>query len=275
MLNQLRPAIVLLLLMTGITGVVYPLVVTGVAQVAFPDKADGSLIEKDGQVIGSELIGQSFVDPETGSTLPGYFRSRPSAAGAGYDASASSGSNLGPTNPVLIDRVAADVAIIRSENGLADDAQIPVDLVTSSASGLDPDISPASADAANCARCRTTRHQSKRRCAQIVDANTSGRTARVPRRATCQRARGQSRAGRAIPNAVMTHERDGRPDPEELLDRYHLRSDPEESGRGKLRVILGAAPGVGKTYQMLNEGRRLAAEGRRCGHWLRRNARPR
>lgn len=175
MLNQLRPAIVLLILMTAITGIAYPLVVSGVAQVAFGDKADGSLIEKDGQVIGSELIGQSFVDSETGLTLPGYFRGRPSAAGAGYDAAASSGSNLGPTNPTLIDRVAADVAILRGENGLADDAEIPVDLVTSSGSGLDPHISSASADL-QIARVAQQRGIPEDQVREIVGSNTSGRT---------------------------------------------------------------------------------------------------
>lgn len=175
MLNQLRPAIVLLILMTAITGIAYPLVVTGIAQVAFDDKADGSLIERDGQIVGSTLIGQSFVDPETDQTIPGYFRSRPSAAGAGYDAAASSGSNLGPTNPSLIDRVAADVAIVRVENGLADDVEIPVDLVTASGSGLDPHISPASADL-QIARVAQQRGISEDQVRQIVDDNTEGRT---------------------------------------------------------------------------------------------------
>jgi K+-transporting ATPase ATPase C chain len=175
MLNQLRSAIVLLVLMTAITGVAYPLVITGVVQVAFQDKANGSLIEREGQIIGSELIGQSFVDAETGETLPGYFRSRPSAAGAGYDASASSGSNLGPTNPVLIERVIGDVAIIRSENGLAEDAEIPVDLVTSSGSGLDPDISPASADL-QIARVARQRGITEDQVRAIVKEHTSGRT---------------------------------------------------------------------------------------------------
>src|SRR5690349_16120664 len=127
MLAQMRTAVLVTVVLIVLTGVVYPLAMTGIAQVVFPDKADGSLIEKDGQVIGSELIGQSFVDSETGLTLPGYFRGRPSAAGAGYDAGASSGSNLGPTNQVLIGRVAADVEIVRKENGLAADAEIPVD----------------------------------------------------------------------------------------------------------------------------------------------------
>jgi K+-transporting ATPase ATPase C chain len=175
MLNQLRSAIVLLVLMTAITGVAYPLVITGVVQVAFQDKANGSLIEREGQIIGSELIGQSFVDAETGETLPGYFRGRPSAAGAGYDASASSGSNLGPTNPVLFERVTGDVAIIRSENGLAEDAEIPVDLVTSSGSGLDPDISPASADL-QIARVARQRGITEDQVRAIVKEHTSGRT---------------------------------------------------------------------------------------------------
>ena len=175
MLHQLRPAIALLLLMTAITGIAYPLVVTGVAQIAFHDNANGSLIEKDGQVIGSELIGQSFIDPATGETLPGYFRGRPSAAGSGYDAAASSGSNLGPTNPVLIDRVAADVAIIRAENELAANAEIPVDLVTASGSGLDPDISPASADL-QIPRVARQRGISEDRVREIVDRYSSGRT---------------------------------------------------------------------------------------------------
>ncbi|MGD9712252.1 MAG: potassium-transporting ATPase subunit KdpC [Thermomicrobiales bacterium] len=145
MLAQLRTALLMIVAMTVITGLMYPLLMTGLAQVGFSDQANGSLVERDGEVIGSELIGQSFVNPETGSTIAGYFRGRPSAAGGGYDAAASSGSNLGPTSEVLIDRVTADVAIIREENGLASDAQIPVDLVTTSGSGLDPHISPASA----------------------------------------------------------------------------------------------------------------------------------
>jgi K+-transporting ATPase ATPase C chain len=175
MLHQLRPAIALLLLMTAITGIAYPLLVTGIAQVALQEKADGSLIEKDGQVVGSGLIGQSFVDRDTGETLPGYFRGRPSAAGSGYDAAASSGSNLGPTNPELIDRVTADIAIIRRENNLPNDAQVPVDLVTASGSGLDPDISPASAEL-QIARVAQQRGITDDQVRAIVDENTSGRT---------------------------------------------------------------------------------------------------
>ena len=117
---------------TGVLlGLVYPLAIAGIAKVAFHDKADGQLIVKNGEIIGSKLIGQAF-------TGPGYFHSRPSAAGTGYDASASSGSNLGPTNKALVDRVNASVT---AEGG----GTVPVDLVTASGSGLDPDISPAAA----------------------------------------------------------------------------------------------------------------------------------
>jgi K+-transporting ATPase ATPase C chain len=138
MKSQLRPAITLFALLTILTGVLYPLAVTGIAQLAFPHQANGSLIEKDGAVIGSELIGQQFDDPS-------YFWGRPSATSPEpYNAASSSGSNLGPTNPALISAVEARVKALQAadpENTLP----IPVDLVTASASGLDPHISVASA----------------------------------------------------------------------------------------------------------------------------------
>jgi potassium-transporting ATPase KdpC subunit len=138
LLRQLRPAILITAVFTLICGVAYPMLSTAIGQVAFHDKANGSLITRNGVVVGSELIGQAF-------TAPQYFHSRPSAAGPGYDASASSGSNLGPTNPDLLSAVKDRADAYRKENGLAADAMVPVDAVTASASGLDPDISIANA----------------------------------------------------------------------------------------------------------------------------------
>jgi potassium-transporting ATPase KdpC subunit len=138
LLRQMRPAVLAMLVFTVVCGFVYPMVTTAIAQVAFNDKADGSLIERDGVVVGSKLIGQTFTDPK-------YFASRPSAAGAGYDGSASSGSNLGPTNPDLLAAVEERAVAYREANGLAEGALVPVDAVTASGSGLDPDISVANA----------------------------------------------------------------------------------------------------------------------------------
>jgi K+-transporting ATPase ATPase C chain len=147
MLSQIRPAIVLLVLMSVLTGLVYPLFMTGVAQLLFPHQAAGSLIERNGNVIGSELIGQNFTDAK-------YFHGRPSATtdtdpndatktvSAPYNAGNSGGSNAGPTSKALIERVQGDVVQLKQERN----APIPVDLVTTSASGLDPDITPASAE---------------------------------------------------------------------------------------------------------------------------------
>jgi K+-transporting ATPase ATPase C chain len=177
-LTQLRTAFLMIVMLTVLTGLAYPLAMTGLAQVLFPHQANGSLIERDGVVIGSELIGQSFVDAETGLTLPGYFRGRPSAAfmpGDGDNTLVSSGSNYGPTNRALIDRVTADVAIVHKENGLADDIAIPVDLVTASASGLDPHISPASAGL-QIPRVARERGLSVDDVRALVAANTEDRT---------------------------------------------------------------------------------------------------
>jgi K+-transporting ATPase ATPase C chain len=136
MKNELIVALRFTLVTTLVFGLMYPLGVTGLSKMLFSKQADGSLIEKNGQVVGSKLIGQAFSSDK-------YFHSRPSGAGAGYDASASSASNLAPTNQALIDRVKSDVAKLQQENpGVA----IPADLVTASGSGLDPEISPASAD---------------------------------------------------------------------------------------------------------------------------------
>lgn len=138
LIRQLRPALLMVAVLTAITGAAYPLVVTAVSQVAFDDRANGSLIERDGDVIGSRLIGQNFTSPQ-------YFHPRPSAAGDGYDGGASSGSNLGPANPDLIAAVDERAAAYRDENGLATSAEVPVDAVTASGSGLDPHISVANA----------------------------------------------------------------------------------------------------------------------------------
>jgi len=168
LIRQLRPAILVLLVFTVVGGIIYPLVATGIGQVAFHDKANGSLIRRDGVVVGSALLGQDF-------TGAGYFHPRPSAAGAnGYDGSASSGSNLGPLNPDLLSAISDRVAAYRQENGLAAGQPVPVDAVTASGSGLDPDISVANARL-QAQRVATARGLSLDQVARTIDDHTDGR----------------------------------------------------------------------------------------------------
>jgi len=165
-MKNLITAVLMTIVTTALLGLVYPLVVTGLAQVIFPDQANGQLIKRgDGTIVGSRIIGQPFGGP-------GYFRSRPSAAGAaGYDAGASSGSNLGPTNQKLIDRVKADVEKLQADNP---GKPVPIDLVTTSGSGLDPHISPAAAEF-QIPRIVRERKMSENEVRQIVNAHTEGR----------------------------------------------------------------------------------------------------
>ena len=199
MLREIRPAILILLLLTAITGLAYPLAMTAIAGVIFPKQAQGSLIEKDGKVIGSALIGQEFKDDK-------YFHGRPSATlapdpadstktvSAPYNAANSGGSNLGPTSKALNDRVKEDVEKLKAENP---SAAVPVDLVTTSASGLDPDISPEGA-LFQVPRVAKARNMPEDRVRQLVTENTKGRFAGIARRAPRQRPGAQSGAGRGL-----------------------------------------------------------------------------
>jgi potassium-transporting ATPase KdpC subunit len=166
MRKNLLIAVWFTLVTTVLFGLIYPLVVTGLSQLLFPEKANGQIIERNGKLVGSRIIGQAF-------NGPGYFHSRPSSAGTGngYDPTSSSGSNLGPTNKSLIDRVNGDVQQLRAENP---SSAIPVDLVTTSGSGLDPDISPAAAEF-QISRIARERHVSETELRALVAKHTLGR----------------------------------------------------------------------------------------------------
>ena len=164
MKQNLKIAILMTVVTTVLLGIIYPLVVTGLAQVLFHDKANGQLIVRNGEVVGSRIIGQAF-------TGPGYLHSRPSAAGNGYDAANSGGTNFAPTNHQLIDRVKGDVARLQAENP---GQPVPIDLVTTSASGLDPDITPAAAEF-QVPRVARERELSEDQVRQIIRQYTQGR----------------------------------------------------------------------------------------------------
>lgn len=167
-MKQLRPAVISVLVFAVLTGLLFPALITGIAQAAFRRQAEGSLVRRNGVVVGSTLIGQDFRGA-------GYFHPRPSAAGSGYDPMASSGTNLGPTNPKLIEGVRKAADAYRKENGLPADTPLPADAVTSSASGLDPDISPANA-ALQVRRVAKARDMSEAEVRALLARRTQGRT---------------------------------------------------------------------------------------------------
>ena len=172
--RQIVTGLLMTVVLTVLLGFVYPLVVTGISQLSMSKRANGSLVSANGKVVGSSLIGQNFTDAK-GNPLVQYFQPRPSAAGTnGYDAMSSSGSNLGPSNPTLLDSVAQRVAQYRKLNGLAADVKVPVDAVTASASGLDPQISVANARL-QAARVARARELTVAQVTSLIAAHTQGR----------------------------------------------------------------------------------------------------
>ena len=244
MRRQLLPAIIVVLTTIVTLGIVYPLAVTGVAQLLFHDEAEGSLVKKDGEVVGSRWIGQQFTQPE-------YFHPRPSAAGEdGYDASLSLGSNWGPTNPDLLAAVEERTAAYREENGLADDAEVPVDAVTASGSGLDPHISVANARGSGACRGGA-------RVVRSTGARSGGRPhrrtrARLSRRTGRQRARDQPRARR--PPIAVTHR--SRPCRRRVLDS---RKAARHSSSAKARVMLAMSVAPSSVAAMHSARRSISA----------------
>jgi two-component system sensor histidine kinase KdpD len=230
--SQLGASIRMVLVMTVALGVAYPMAVTAFAQIVSENRADGQLIEVDGELVGSRLVGQDFTRPE-------YLHPRPSAVG--YDAAASAGSNLGPTNPDLIDAVAERVRAYRAINHLSDEVEVPVDAVTASGSGLDPHISPANARL-QAKRIADARGLDVRVVLALVADHTASRPLGVL---------GEDGVNVLEFNVAL-----------DALARGPV-NEPRgpSSARGRLRVYLGAAPGVGKTFKMLEEGRRRLDRG--------------
>src|SRR6266576_1190170 len=272
MVKELRPAIVLVVALTIITGLVYPLVMTGIAGVIFPYQSRGSMIEQDGKVVGSALIGQEFTSDK-------YFHGRPSATvapdpndatktvPAPYNAANSGGSNLGPTNKALIERVQGDVEKLKQENPSAD---VPIDLVTTTGGGLDPHISPAAA-LFQVPRVAKARNMPEDRVRQLVEEYIERRTLGLlgePRVNVLALNWALDRGG-PVRCADLTWQRicvlmaeqrshsDQRPSPEALLEAARR----EERRSGRLKIFVGAAPGVGKTYEMLQQARARKQDG--------------